>query len=182
MLSDQSSTPSQSLARPSPDRFDPPGEAEGASAAPTARWLICRAKDFLCALPIGQVIETMRMPSVEIVADVPRHVRGLCRIRGAAVPVVDLAVLISGEPSMCERLVTIDLGGRAVALAVASIIGIRDIAADAGEELPPLLRGTERETVATIGTADAEFLFFLCTARMLPEELLSRLCSNGDES
>jgi hypothetical protein len=41
--------------------------------------------------------------------------------------------------------------------------------------LPPLLRDAAVEAVAAIGTLDAELLLFLRTARIVPEDLLSRL-------
>ena len=54
--------------------------------------------------------------------------------------------------------------------------GIRTIA-DASE-LPPLLREAS-EAIAAIGTLDSALLFFLRTARIVPEDLLFHLRADG---
>ena len=63
----------------------------------SASWLLCRAGARLCALPLQNVMETMRLLPIEPVAGAPRSVLGLCPIRGAPVPVVDLQSLLA-EP------------------------------------------------------------------------------------
>jgi chemotaxis signal transduction protein len=95
------------------------------------------------------------------------------------VPVVDAGLMLGGRPTRSERLVTLRIGNRTAALAVESILGVRVIASDAGEELPPLLRDVARETIVAIGSLDAEFLFFLRTARIVPEDVLARLSLDG---
>jgi hypothetical protein len=47
-------------------------------------WLLCRAGNLLCALPIEHVIEIMRPLPVEQIAGAPHYVRGLSIIRGVA--------------------------------------------------------------------------------------------------
>ena len=140
-----------------------------------ASWLVCRAGTHLCAMPLQHVVEVMRMLPIEQLAGAPHYVRGLCIIRGAPAPVVDTALLIGDHATRPERLIAVKAGDRGVALAVEAVVGIRAIAAGASEQLPPLLRDAATETVAAIGILDAELLFFLRTARIVPEDLLSRL-------
>jgi purine-binding chemotaxis protein CheW len=148
---------------------------KAADHSASASWLVCRAGSHLCALPLQQVVEVMRMLPIEQLSGAPPSVRGLCIIRGAPVPVIDTGSLIGDDATRQERLVAVRVGERKVALAVDAVVGIRAIDAGSTDRLPPLLRDAASETVAAIGTLDAELLFFLRTARIVPEDLFSRL-------
>lgn len=149
--------------------------AHGSKDAQASPWLVCRVGALLCALPLEHVVEVMRLLPIETVAGAVPPVRGLSLIRGAPVPVVDAGALIGESAARAERLVTIRIGERCVALAVESVVGIRPIAAQALQRLPPLLRDAASETVAAIGTLDAQLLFFLNAARIVPQDVLDRL-------
>jgi purine-binding chemotaxis protein CheW len=144
-------------------------------------WLLCRA-GAQYAIPLEHVIEILRTLPIEAVSGAPRYVRGLCIIRGSAVPVVDTGLLIGSQATKCERLVTIRTGSRTIALAAETVLGIRAIGADKLNGLPPLLRDAASETIAAIGILDAELLFFLRTTLMVTEELLDRLDAGGAPS
>ena len=150
-------------------------DESGANEAGLASWLLCRAGVHLCAMPLGQVVEIMRVLPIESLSGGPPYVRGLCVIRGSPAPVVDTGLLIGDHATRCERFVAVRTGGRIVALAVEAVVGIRMLGAEASDQLPPLLRGAAIETIAAIGTLDAELLFFLRAARIVPEDLLSPL-------
>jgi purine-binding chemotaxis protein CheW len=139
-------------------------------------FVLCRAGANFCALPLDRVAEIMRALPIEAVAGAPRYVCGLSIIRGTPAPVVDIGLLLGDQPTRAERLVAIRVGNRTVALAVDAVIGIRTIA-DAGE-LPPLLREAS-EAIAAIGTLDSALLFFLRTARIVPEDVLVHLRADG---
>jgi purine-binding chemotaxis protein CheW len=153
--------------------------ANAANSAGRAHWFLCRAGTLLCAIPLDQVIETMRLMPVEPIAGAPRYVRGLCIIRGSPVPVVDTGLLLGDQATRAERLVTISAGKRTLALAVETVLGIRAIGTEAVNDLPPLLSDAATEAIAAIGTLDAELLLFLRTARIVPEDLLDRLDAEG---
>jgi purine-binding chemotaxis protein CheW len=136
-------------------------------------WLACRAGSTRYALPLGHVVEIMRILPIEPVAGAPLYVRGLSMIRGTHTPVVDTALLCSGCTAPVHRLVTVRAGAGIIALAVDSVLGVRSI--KTGEPLPPLLREAASDVVAAIGRLDAELLLFLGTARIIPQELLERL-------
>jgi purine-binding chemotaxis protein CheW len=131
--------------------------------------LLCRARGRLCALPLAHVAEAMRPLPVEPVAGAPAFVLGLARIRGAATPVVDLGALLGapGEPA-ATRFLTLRLGGRAAALAVEEVLGVRELGAASGP-LPPLLAGAPAEAVAEVGALDGELLFVLEAGSLVPE-------------
>jgi purine-binding chemotaxis protein CheW len=156
-----------------------PASMADAERGAQAAWLLFRAGSALCAIPLEQVIETMRPLPIAAVAGAPPYVRGLCIIRGTAVPVVDAALLLGAQPLQAERLITIRAGNRPVALATQAVVGIRTIAAETLAAMPPLLRDAARETVAAIAALDAEVLFFLHTARILPADIADRLQAEG---
>ena len=130
--------------------------------------LVARARGRLCALPLPQVVETMRPLPVTPLAGAPAFVRGLCVIRGEPLPVVDLAALLFGpaedEPT---RFVTLRVGERRVALATGEVIGVRTLPAS-GAPLPPLL-AAGGDAVAALARLDGALLLVLSGARLLPE-------------
>ncbi len=139
--------------------------------------LLVRIPGALCAFPLAEVIEIMRPLPVEPLAIRSDFVQGVARIRGAAVPVVQLTGLLQGN-GLCElptRFVTLRVGQRCVALAVHSVLGIADLSDRELGNLPPLLRTVRTELIQSIGTLDAEFLVVLDTARMVPESMWEAL-------
>jgi purine-binding chemotaxis protein CheW len=145
----------------------------------TSTWLVFRAAAHQCAIPLEQVIESMRPLPIEVVAGGPPCVRGLCMIRGAAVPVVDAGLLLGERTVAPERIITIKIGGRVIALLTGAILGIRAIRPDAAAALPPLLREAAGQSIAAIGTLDTGLLLFLRAAKIVPAEVLDRLKASG---
>ena len=143
------------------------------------RSLICRVLNRLCALPLQHVGETMRPLPVEPLAGVTRPIIGVAIIRGAAVPVVDLAWVLAAEESSPTRFVTVNADGRRVALAVDAVVGVREIPTGALHDLPPLLRDASVDAIATIGTLDATLLVVLHSGRLVPEAVWTALESHG---
>jgi purine-binding chemotaxis protein CheW len=138
-------------------------------------FLVCRVLSRLCALRIEHVTETMRPLPVQPLASVPESVRGVAIIRGAPVPVVDIASLLEEVPSQPSRFVTVNTAGRCVALAVDTVVGVRAIPAGSLHELSPLLRDASTDAIAAIGTLDAQLLVVLHSARLIPEAVWSAL-------
>ncbi len=123
-----------------------------------------------------QVIETMRMLPVERLANAPRLVRGVCIIRGAPTPVIDTCQLFENQSDGYARLVTVRTDKRTIAFAAEAVIGVQTITIDEQEQLPPLLRNVE--TIAAVTALDQGLVFFLRTARIVPDDFLKSL--NGD--
>jgi purine-binding chemotaxis protein CheW len=149
------------------------GKAAHAATVPERKhsrnsWLLCQAGAHRFALPMANVIETMRMLPIEAVSGPPRLVCGLSVIRGAAVPVVDTARLFDDEAARYERLITARTGDRIVAFAASAVLGVQVIKRTDCEELPPLLR--DAEVIAALAKADEQLVFFLRVARVLPDD------------
>jgi len=145
------------------------------NAAPIRPALLVRVATHTCALNLDHVIEVMRPLPIEALAGAPDLVRGLSVIRGAPVPVVALAALFDADGGTCTRFVVVRTGDKRVALAVEAVLGIREFARADYQVMPPLLRDAARGAVETVGALDAELLFVLNTASIIPEELLNSL-------
>jgi purine-binding chemotaxis protein CheW len=129
--------------------------------------LFFRTSDRFCALPLDCVAEILRPQPVKPAAGAPSFVLGLSRIRGQAVPVLDLALLLGdGCGDAACRLIRLRIGDRAVALAVASVLGVRLLPARSLQQLPPLL-DDGNEAIAAIVSRDPELLLMLRPARLL---------------
>jgi purine-binding chemotaxis protein CheW len=133
----------------------------------SASWLLCRAGARLCALPLAQVVETMRALPIEAVSDAPAFVAGLSLIRGSPVPVINATAIFGEAAATPQRLVVCDLGGRHVAIAVDEVPGLID--GGAAAPLPPLLREAASDAVQALRVLDGELLLLLDAARLVPE-------------
>jgi purine-binding chemotaxis protein CheW len=154
----------------------------GASMIEPTRWLLCGANGHLCALPLDHVVEIMRPPPIDALDGMPHFVLGLSVIRGSPIPVVDLGSLIDQKAAGPRRLVTITAGGRTIALAVESVLGVRTLTSDILVDLPPLLRGAAGDVVSAIGTLDSELLLVLQLARIIQDTALDGVLAAAAES
>ncbi len=129
--------------------------------------LVCRVGTLACAIPVAHVVETMRPLAVETVArlDTP-CVIGVAVIRGAPVPVLDVALLLGVAGGERERFVVVRVDGeRRVALRVDAVVGVKTLAPETLAALPPLLRDVGAETVSRLGTLDLALVAMLDASR-----------------
>jgi purine-binding chemotaxis protein CheW len=122
-----------------------------------------------CAMAVRHVVETMRPLPIRSLAGAPDFVIGVTTIRGAAMPVVHVGRLLGDPGRACGRFVVVRTGERVLALAVDGITGVRALPRESMRDLPPLLRDVE--TVAAIGTLDADVLLLLQAARLVPDTM-----------
>jgi len=145
--------------------------------------LLCRVGALVCTLPLMHVAETMRALPVEPLAGMPPFVTGLSIIRGAPVPVVDLGTLLGeGGPVKRDRLVTLRVQDRYVALAVDEVLAIKTLESRSARELPPLLRGVSTEFVSAVGALDSQLLVLIEAALVLPDSAWALLRARGEKS
>ena len=141
-------------------------------------FLICRVGAKLCALPLQNVLETMRPLASEPLAHVAEFVAGLALIRGRPTPVLDARKLLGSAANDAPgRYITLDLGAhgtRVAALAVDAVVGVRSVLDRELAELPALLR-TQEQIVGGVATLDAELLLVLEQSRIVSDELWERL-------
>lgn len=137
--------------------------------------LLCRAGAVLCALPIAHVTETMRLPPLEVLPGTPHFVAGMAIVRGTPLPVIDVRRLFGKQDKRPERLVVARVGQRRVGLAVDAVVGVRTLAGDMLQQLPPLFRNASQDAIANIGTLDGELMVALQAARIVPAEVFAVL-------
>lgn len=146
----------------------------------TPTFLLCRAATSICALPVVHILETLRPLPLHPIQAGPAFVCGLSVIRGAPVPVVDLAAVIGkARTDSISRWVTLRLGERRLALAVEGVLGIRELEESTLQALPPLLRDADRGLIEAVGTLDSELLLLLEAGRILPEGIWDALTKEG---
>jgi purine-binding chemotaxis protein CheW len=132
--------------------------------------LLLRIGAATCAVPLHDVVETMRPLPVEPVGGASSCVRGVARVRGEAVPVVDLAsVLGDHDGATPTRFVIVRAGRRSVALVADAVLGTRSLAVARLQALPPLLSGAPAHVVESLAV-DAELVRLLRTSRLLPDD------------
>jgi purine-binding chemotaxis protein CheW len=147
------------------------------------RFLLCRIGSRIGALALMDVRETMRPLPIEPLPGMPPFVLGVAIVRGFPAPIVDAArllkPLVPPPPPMISspsaRFVSLKLGERTAVLAVDAVLDIRPLPAGMLADIPPLLRETGAEQMAVIGALDAQLLFVLEAARLLPESVWSAI-------
>lgn len=145
-------------------------------AVRTKKALVVGLKSCVCAVPLTNVIETMRPLPVEPISGVPSFVRGISIIRGIPTPVIDLGAVVGTPSEGAERFVTLRVGEKQVALSVDTVLGIRDLGGVVMmRELPPLLQRASKEVIETIGTLDEQVLMILRDGWELPDEVWQAL-------
>jgi purine-binding chemotaxis protein CheW len=138
--------------------------------------LVCRSGSILLALPLDSVAETMRPLPIEPLAEQPCFVRGVSVVRGAPVPIVDVAALLgTGAEAPPRRVVTLNLGVRQVGLALDAVIGVRAISVERLKDVPPLLLEAAAEVVEGIAALDDQLLLALRGAFVVPPSVWSSI-------
>ncbi len=143
--------------------------------------LLVRAGPRICALPVEQVIETMRPLPVTPLPGLPVSVQGAAVIRGAAVPVVDVDALLGGTASADRaRFVLVRCGARAAALAVDAVLGVAPVDGSAPRAIA-LLQAATAGAVEALGALDRELLVVLAAARVVPDGAWRAIGGSGAE-
>src|SRR5262249_54456304 len=121
-----------------------------------------------CAVPLSDVIETMRPLPARPLSGMPPFVRGLAAIRGEAVPVIDLGSLVAGQgDSDVKRYVTIRSGARPVALGVEEGVGGRLLEPERMAGPPALLHDAGGRLVEAVAALGEGVLMILDGSRLL---------------
>lgn len=128
------------------------------------------------ALPLHDVIETMRPLPVERVAGAPSFVEGVAIIRGVPTPVVDLGAVLGKSTQIAGRFVTLRVDDRQVAFSVSAVLGVRDLnTITTITKLPPLLQYAVNDVVESIAVLDARVLMLLRSGWEVPDQVWQTL-------
>jgi len=128
--------------------------------------LLFRSGEHYCCLPVEHVVETFRPLPTQRLGDAPPFVKGLARLRGEAVPVLDFNRLLGdSKDTVATRYISLRLGDRRAILAVEEVLELRDLDQESMKQMPPLLADGS-DTIASIGILDHRLLLLLQTARL----------------
>jgi purine-binding chemotaxis protein CheW len=140
--------------------------AAGARVGPA---LVCQVGERSLAVPMSRVGETMRPLPVDDFPGTEPYVLGVAMIRGEAVPVLDVGVLLGAPSRQPTRFVTVRHENRTLAFAVDAVLGVRSLSEDDLRPLPALLGAVPQSTVRSIAMLDTGLLLVLADARLLPD-------------
>lgn len=137
--------------------------------------LLCRVGTLHCALPVADIVETLRPPPLETLPAAPDFVGGVAIVRGTPVPVITVARLFGTSDTAPARLVIVRAGNRRVGLAFDEVIGFRALSDAALVGLPPLVSEAHAKAVRDISTLDGQLLVLLEAARIVPAGLFTQI-------
>jgi purine-binding chemotaxis protein CheW len=141
--------------------------------------LLARVGNQTAAIPLPDVIETMRPLPIEWVAGDFAFVKGVAIVRGQPLPVVDLRLVLCGTATgPGRRFVTVRIGGRPVALLVDDVVGFRELDRGSFDRMPPLLENRS-DVVSGIEALDQRLVVLLQGSRRLLEEVDRALAEAG---
>ncbi|MEU4428201.1 chemotaxis protein CheW [Actinoplanes sp. NPDC024001] len=131
--------------------------------------LVFRAGPLYCALPLDEVVETMRPLPTRPLAGTPPYVRGLTILRGAPAPVIDVTRLLTGVDGEISRYVAVQAGRGPVACATGPVLGVRRIDVAPPEGPAALFTGVTKALIAAVGTVGTDPLLLLRSIRAVPD-------------
>ncbi|WP_242342427.1 chemotaxis protein CheW [Anaeromyxobacter terrae] len=141
--------------------------------------LLVRAGGRACAIPLSHVIETLRPLPTTPCAGLPPFVLGAAVVRGAAVPVVELAAFLGAAAAATRRFVLVRCGDRPAALAVDAVSGVASLAG-VERTAAPLLGAADGGAIEALGALDGELLVLLRAARIVPEDAWRAIAGQED--
>ncbi|WP_436530416.1 chemotaxis protein CheW [Actinoplanes sp. HUAS TT8] len=133
--------------------------------------LVFRAGPLFCALPLAEVIESMRPLPTRPLAGTPHYVRGLTILRGEPSPVIDVTRLLTGVTSEVDRYIAVRAGRGPVACATGPVLGVQDVHAMPPDGPSTMFTGASRSLVAAVGRFGTEPLLVLRSIRTVPDEV-----------
>ena len=133
--------------------------------------LVFRAGPLYCALPLDEVVETMRPLPTRPLAGTPPYVRGLTILRGAPSPVIDVTRLLTGVDGDVARYVAVRAGRGPVACATGTVLGVQHVEVEPPEGPSALFTGATKALIAAVGTIGTDPLLLLRSIRAVPDEV-----------
>jgi purine-binding chemotaxis protein CheW len=163
-------------------------EAEDESTAPKLSFLAVRMAGEPCVLGLGQLRQVQVCDRVSPIPGTPSFVLGATNVRGAIVPVVDVARRVGLQardrrPTDCLVLVGLDADGRegTVGLVVDSIDGLLHATADEINRTPPFGTRFPASMVQGMAPSGGTFIPILDVLRALSPEAARATPGNPSE-
>lgn len=160
------------------------GENIPGMAATTAPYLAFRLADEVYAIDILRIREIHEYSLPTRVPMMPPSVRGVINLRGAVVPVIDLAIRFGREATSvgkrtCTVIVEVQHGGAThiLGLMVDGVNAVMEIGADSIEPAPAFGTHVNTEFMAGMARVDDRFVIILDVERVLSIEEMAAIGS-----
>lgn len=139
--------------------------------------LLACVAEIACAIPVADVIETMRTLPTSALAGTPPYVAGVSIVRGQPLPVPDLGALLQPGENAAPggRFVVVRVGKRAAIISVDRVSGVRSLDNSTFCGLPPLLGSADAGVLSSLGRLDHDLLVMLDASRAISPELLAQI-------
>lgn len=155
------------------------------SAAPrTAQYLTFFVDGEEYAAGILRIVEIVEYQPLTRVPTTPPWIRGVMNLRGRVIPVVDLALKFSLEPTAvtrrtCVVVLEVDLEGEPTVMGVLvdEVGRVLDLALEAIEEPPPFGTRVRIEFLLGLGNVDGKFVLVLDVDRVLSTDELMEVAA-----
>jgi purine-binding chemotaxis protein CheW len=163
---------------------DPAGPAHAAAGGAEQLYLAFRLAGEVYAIDILRIREIVEYRLPTGVPLMPASVRGVINLRGAVVPVIDLAIRF-GQPATgvgkrtCIVIVEVAHAGttQVLGLLVDGVNAVMEIAADSIEAPPAFGTGVNSEFIAGMARINARFIIILDIGRVLSIQELAAVSS-----
>lgn len=153
-----------------------PARSDGMDVSSRKQVLVVQTGARFCALPLEIVEEIMRPLPTESIPDMPPFLKGLAIVRGAPLPILDLAKLLGSTDCVpINRFVVVRLDSRRLAVAVESVPGLRELGCALLLSLARILDEADSPLIGAVGVSDQNLLFVLEAGRMVPDGLWQEL-------
>jgi purine-binding chemotaxis protein CheW len=159
-----------------------PRAAAPAAAEPKEQYLAFLLGSETFAMAVRTIREVIQCEAITPVPLMPGCVRGVINLRGAVVPVLDLAVRLEREPSVIERrtcivVLEVELPGGTLDLGilvdhVSEVLELREADIEPPPAFGPELR---REFLAGMVNLGGRFVLLLDAGRLLEGEALAAI-------
>lgn len=137
-------------------------------------------------LAVKEIIEYAGLTSVPMM---PPAIRGVINLRGAVVPVMDLAARFGREANAvtkrtCIIIVEVEQGGekQVVGVMVDAVNAVLEIAAADIEKAPAFGARIRSDFIAGMGKVNGKFVILLEAAQVLSVDEISALASSGERA
>lgn len=160
-----------------------PSEAEQARRLPDQQYLTFALRGEVFAMPIAQVREIIEYGQLTTVPMMPPHLRGVINLRGAVVPVIDLACRFWSETGTVGKRTCIvimelrneeELGTQVLGVIVDAVHAVLDIPAGEIEPAPSFGAQVRTDFIQGMAKVAGRFVVILQVNRVLS---LSELAS-----
>lgn len=132
----------------------------------------------LFGIPIGDVVQIIRMENITVIPEFPSYAKGVINLRGDIVPVIDIQLrfkkpAVSYTDHTC--IIVTMIREKYVGFIVEAVVDVPDISKKAISEPPTIAGDTAGKYMVGVARLEKELVLLLETSRLLEEKELEAL-------